>query len=158
MKKKLLSLAGALAPLVLLGHFYAKPLLAQVRAALVQNVDEPGRNPITLFGIGGASNLDINKYEANFTVPAGQRYVIQAFGGQCTVASGDAMTAIHLQLPDSALAVAPAVFLVGDQWSASATTHLYFDPGATVKWQALSNNLDFQSCTFFASGYSITLP
>ena len=45
MKHKLLTFAGALALLATLGHFYAKPLLAQVRAALVSNVDDPGRIP-----------------------------------------------------------------------------------------------------------------
>lgn len=45
MKNKLLTLGGALALMSILGHFYAKPLLAQVRATLVKNVDERGRNP-----------------------------------------------------------------------------------------------------------------
>ena len=45
MKNKLLTLTGALALLTTFGHFFGKPLLVQVRAALVQNMDEPGRHP-----------------------------------------------------------------------------------------------------------------
>jgi hypothetical protein len=45
MKNRLLTFAGALALLAVLGHYYAKPLMAQVRATMVQNIDERGRNP-----------------------------------------------------------------------------------------------------------------
>jgi len=41
MKNKLLTLAGRLTGLAVLGPFYAKPLLAQVRAALVQIANTP---------------------------------------------------------------------------------------------------------------------
>jgi hypothetical protein len=45
MTKRLVSFSSVLLLLATLGHFYAKPLMAQIKAALVQNVDEPGRNP-----------------------------------------------------------------------------------------------------------------
>ena len=45
MKNKLLTFAGALALLALLGHFYAKPLLASV-AALVRDVDNGALQPV----------------------------------------------------------------------------------------------------------------
>lgn len=75
MKNKLLSTAGALALVGALGHFYAKPLLAQVRAALVQNVDEPARHVWTFNGYGAFSNT--------YTVPAGQTLVIEEVGSLC---------------------------------------------------------------------------
>jgi hypothetical protein len=75
MKNKLLTLAGGLALLALLGHFYAKPLLAQVRAALVQNVDEPARHVWTMAGNTGVNNT--------YTVPAGQTLVIEEVGSLC---------------------------------------------------------------------------
>jgi hypothetical protein len=49
MKNKLFTFAGALAALAILGHVYAQPLLAQVRAALVKNIDEHGRTPYQQF-------------------------------------------------------------------------------------------------------------
>jgi len=45
MKSRLLTLAAASALLAVLGTYYAKPLLAQVRAAVVKNIDEPARVP-----------------------------------------------------------------------------------------------------------------
>jgi hypothetical protein len=75
MKSKLLTLAGALGLLALLGHFYAKPLMAQVRAALVQNVDEPARHVWTFNGYSAFDNT--------YTVPAGQTLVIEEVGSLC---------------------------------------------------------------------------
>lgn len=78
MKNRLITLAFGLALVALLGHFYAKPLLAQVRAAVIQNMDEPGRNSfqIKLFTDDGTG-------VASFTVPAGKRYIVEAFAGYC---------------------------------------------------------------------------
>jgi hypothetical protein len=45
MKNRLLTLAGVLALLAVVGKFYAEPVWAQARAALVKNIDERGRNP-----------------------------------------------------------------------------------------------------------------
>jgi len=45
MKNRLIQLAGALALLAVLGKFYAVPAIAQIKAALVKNVDEKGRSP-----------------------------------------------------------------------------------------------------------------
>jgi hypothetical protein len=152
MKKQLTTVAVALALLAVLGHFFEKQLLAQVRAALVQNVDEPGRNPITLLGSGAGS--------ANVTVPAGQRYVIQAFGGTCVVAPGDQMTAVNIGGGlKGAQATVPAFQSQPGVWTASVTTYLYIDPGSTIGWLGITfNGTTPEACTFRASGYSITLP
>ena len=90
MKNKLMTLAGGLALAGLLGHFYAKPLLAQVRAALVQNVDEPARHVWTFAGYCAFSNT--------YTVPAGQTLVIEEVGSLCgasewTIAINESSTA-----------------------------------------------------------------
>jgi hypothetical protein len=80
MKNKLLTFAGALALLATLGHFYAKPLLAQVRAALVQNVDDPGRIPYQ--GVRACFFQSNNFCTVNFPpVPAGKRLVITHVSG-----------------------------------------------------------------------------
>jgi hypothetical protein len=44
MRNKLLTLAAMLALLAVLGEFFARPVIAQVRAALVQDVDNPARH------------------------------------------------------------------------------------------------------------------
>jgi hypothetical protein len=75
MKNRLLTLAGALALLAVLGRFYAVPVYAQVKAALVQNRDEKARNPYQArnnsLGTAGASRT------AFAFVPAGKRLVIE---------------------------------------------------------------------------------
>jgi hypothetical protein len=67
---------GTVLSLAVLGHFYSKPLMAQVRAALVQSVDEPGRNPFQdkeLFSCTVGSTF----CNGDFTiVPAGKRLVV----------------------------------------------------------------------------------
>ncbi len=76
MKNRLFALAGGLALFAVLGHFYAKPLLAQVRAALVKNIDERGRNPYI-------QNVTCYSASANTctvflpAVPAGMRLVVE---------------------------------------------------------------------------------
>ena len=75
MKNKLLNFAGALAALAILGHFYAKPLLAQVRAALVKNVDEHGRVP---YQQSTGCSPSPSNCEALFpAVPSNRRLVIE---------------------------------------------------------------------------------
>ncbi len=75
MRNKLLAVAGTIAVSALLGHFYAKPLLAQVRAVLIQNEDEPARHVWTFNGYSA--------FENSYTVPAGQTLVIEEVGSLC---------------------------------------------------------------------------
>ena len=72
MKNRLLTLAGALALAVVLGKFYAKPLMAQVRAALVQDVDQPARAPFQV-----TVPINVNNFNyTNVPIPSGKRLVI----------------------------------------------------------------------------------
>jgi hypothetical protein len=81
MKNKLLTLGGALALLATLGVFYAKPLMAQVRAALVSNVDDPGRIPYQATSF--CQLLGLNSCVANFPqVLAGKRLVVTHVSGR----------------------------------------------------------------------------
>src|ERR1700757_351238 len=90
MMKKVWAIVVALAALSVLTHFFGKPVLASVRAALVQNVDEPGRNPYqeTEFdlscsnGANPACNVDFA------AVPAGKRLVVPHVNGFVDVVGG----------------------------------------------------------------------
>jgi hypothetical protein len=162
MRNRLLTLAGALALIAVLGHFYAKPLLAQVRAALVQNVDEPGRNPIPLGFLSVIGNS-----EADFSVPAGKRYVIEAFTGRCFLDSASSLTAVEVTAttpfgPSNGQAFAQAFRTNANGgisgWAASTTTRLYVNPGATIHITAVGNTTVPTVCEFTVSGYAINLP
>jgi hypothetical protein len=73
MKNKLLTFAGALLLLAVLGKFYAKPVFAQVRAALVQDVDQPARAP---FQATVTVNALTNFNYTTVSIPAGKRLVV----------------------------------------------------------------------------------
>jgi hypothetical protein len=79
MKNKLLTMAATLVVLTGLGHYFAKPLLAQVRAALVRDVDNPALQPV-MFPIGDNPQT--------FHVPAGKRLVIEYVSWRGTVNQG----------------------------------------------------------------------
>ena len=79
MKNKLLTMAGTLVLLAGLGHYFAKPLLAQVRAALVRDSDNPALQPV-MFAIGDNPQT--------FRVPAGKRLVIEYVSWRGTLNKG----------------------------------------------------------------------
>jgi len=73
MKNKLLTLAAGLTLLAVVGKFYAQPVMAQVRAALVQDVDQPARAP---FQVTVTVNPVANFNYTQVAIPAGKRLVI----------------------------------------------------------------------------------
>lgn len=81
MKNKLLTVAGALVLLAVIGKFYATPVLAQVRAALVQDRDNPARQPFTFstLSTGSASGNVFLAGTSLPAVPAGKRRIITNF-------------------------------------------------------------------------------
>lgn len=81
MKNKLLTLAGTLALIAVLGKFYAVPAIAQaVGATLVKNIDEPGRSPYKAVLSCGTPANNCNAYNT-ITVPAGKRLVLTGISG-----------------------------------------------------------------------------
>jgi hypothetical protein len=160
MKNRLLTMAGA--GVLILGGYHAKPLVAQARAALIQNVDEPGRH---VFGFY-ASNLS---NPADFPIPAGKRYVVEQFSADCNVKSGFALGDVRIRVltegkPMSASA-APHFVEREDQlrnlWSGSGTTRLYADPGTFIEMTTFDTAGalgDTEQRSFSVSGYSIDVP
>ena len=70
MKHKLLILAGVLAVVAVLGAFYGKPVAAQIRGMLVQDVDQPARAPFQqTFEFSGVTGQTV-------TIPKGYRLVV----------------------------------------------------------------------------------
>ena len=85
--KNYLWMVAGLAALAVVGAFTAKPLLAQIKAAFVQNVDEPGRNPFHVVRYFGLSSSGFqcdsnNTCTASFgVVPTGKRLVVTNVSG-----------------------------------------------------------------------------
>jgi hypothetical protein len=79
MRRKLLTMAGVLALLAVLGKYYAQPVFAQVRAALVSDVDNPARGFVQfsrLVGPPAGSSVHDWRQDLQYVVPAGKRLVI----------------------------------------------------------------------------------
>src|SRR5947207_15636412 len=79
MKNKLFTLLAAMALLSVVGAFYAAPAIAQtVRAALVKNLDEPGRNPYMHTSYASCTSLYTQTCQVFLPAPpAGKRLVVQ---------------------------------------------------------------------------------
>jgi hypothetical protein len=92
MKNRLVTLAGALALLAVLGKYYAAPAIAQVvRAAVVKNVDEKGRIPYIVAGFSSCSPFGTTGAECSFAaVPANKRLVIEYINAGLSHAPGSA--------------------------------------------------------------------
>src|SRR4051794_9283305 len=88
MKNRLVMGAAALASLIALGHFGGKPLLAQIRAALVKNIDERGRSPYRA-GSRCQGSGDLNICVASFpAVAANRRLVVEYINGNIVAGHG----------------------------------------------------------------------
>jgi hypothetical protein len=92
MKNRMWTMAGALALLAVVGKFYALPAIAQtVRAALVKNIDERGRNPF-VYGFSCSPTPGSPGYcvATGAPIPAGTRLVVEninIFGSYASTAS-----------------------------------------------------------------------
>lgn len=160
MKNKLLTFAGALALVAVLGKFYAQPLMAQVRAAMVQDVDQPARAPFQV-----VVPININNFNfAPVTIPSGKRLVIDYIS-----MSGAAQTAgAYVQpiiLVQASVAGGPAVnYYYGPQQS-GASGEYYHSEQARIYADTLAVGPAFSGYTptFMAfnvviSGHLINLP
>jgi hypothetical protein len=141
MKNKLLTLAAALALLAVLGHFYAKPLLAQVRAALVKNLDEPGRNPYAQ-NVRGDSTAG-GCQSATITVPANRRLVIENVTFEAS-GSSDVSFELETNVLDTTLGFNRRIFLPASQagsgiFIVNDPVLAYLEPGTTFVMNGVTN-------------------
>src|SRR4051794_5555369 len=95
MKNRLLTLAGALALAAVLGKFYAVPALAQVRAALVQDRDNPARSYYQTLNLscGYAATICATDLAV---VPAGKRLVIKSVSGEADMSAATDLYRVSL--------------------------------------------------------------
>ena len=168
MKNKLLLAAVVCLALVALVRSFGKTVLAQVRATLTQNVDEPGRNAFAFY----QSNASDEPYYAQFKVPAGKRYVVEQYKATCDVVTTSYMTdvqAISTVGGDTSSADAPTHFIQANGsfngnpvnlYGGTGLGPVYGDPGTTITVYAsaaAAPGSAIESCDFYISGHSITL-
>jgi hypothetical protein len=161
-KNYVLMAAGFAVLVMTVGVFTASHAIAQaVRAALVQNRDEPGRQPFTLATYPN---------DGFWQVPAGKRYVIESYGMECgvTSANGGALGDVALSVSGGVVSHAPAPHSIDFNggpgeilWATSATTRLYAEPGSTIALESSANffasHATIHFCSGYVTGYSIDL-
>jgi hypothetical protein len=94
MKNKVWQIAGVLALVGVLGKFYAPPLLAQVRAALVQDRDAEGRN---IYQANSNCNSPDPCVIAFPAVPAGKRLIIKQASALVKFGAGGTIVSVQLR-------------------------------------------------------------
>jgi hypothetical protein len=148
-KNKLLTFAGALALLALLGHFYAKPLLASV-AALVRDVDNGALQPVNFKITVNDPSADASATVEGPTVPAGKRLVVEDVSVFGLIPSSTALTGVWLvnQGGTNYLLVNPetgerSVSTDGSlsQYGYNRPAKIYYDPGDVVQIQIFRDSL-----------------
>jgi hypothetical protein len=138
MKNSLLMGAAILAVLSALAHFNAKPLLAQIRAALVKNIDEPGRSPYqsVSHGTPGTPTFCVTEFAP---IPPNKRLVVEHLSAYAVLTGGTSASAViegKFSAPN--LVNGPEVFFtatsVPDQrWAANQQMTVYVEPGGVPR-------------------------
>jgi hypothetical protein len=139
------AVAGAVG---ILGTLPSNPLVAQVRAALVRDVDQPARQNVVIRRFTSTSI-----FESFYTVPAGKRFVLEHMN--CTSLDDELFAGIfvgslqHQNIVYSVPVVSTSVgVLVAD-----GDTRIYFDPGTVLNLRIFV----FNATTCTLSGHTIDL-
>jgi hypothetical protein len=156
------TLAAALALLAVLGKFYAKPLMAQVKAAIVQDRDSKARNIYQ--ALNSCSNAS-NPCQITFAaVPAGKRLIIEQVSALVTLptAAGSSLADVELRggnvfqfLP---LVAAPGNFGGQVQFTTNQTVLASYDAGQVPEVDTFVASASTFSVVASISGYMIDLP
>jgi hypothetical protein len=158
MKSRFFSLAGALTLLAVLGKFYAQPLMAQVRAALIKNIDEKGRNPYiqhVFSSCSGTSGLCDLTYPV---VPAGKRLVIERVSAN--IGSDAGINGTFLLLPNGgAFALPGRTTSLPSLFAVNEGVLAYYDAGQSPVFRiAISGTTPFLApADAVIAGYMVDL-
>jgi len=163
MKNRTLQLAGLLALLAVLGKFYAPPLLAQVRAALVQDRDEPARNfyQSSNFCSTPTSGFCIVDFPA---VPANKRLIVQHVSAIMTMPAQNTITSVDLRQKSGSIGsffapiAAPANAAGSAYYSINEGVLNSFDTGAIPEFIVFTSSSATFTTVVTLSGYMIDLP
>ena len=142
-KNHLLLAAGFAVLAGIIGGITAAPAIAQViKAALIKNVDEPGRIPFQMRVLCGDAQ---SCFTPDITVPANKRLVIEFLGGNVHVAAGAKIIQVAPFLGTGAGSGVNGVYLhpefvstaAGyDNYAVNQPIALYVDPGSHISISA----------------------
>jgi hypothetical protein len=162
MKNKLLITAAFVFAFAVVLHHYEKPVMAQVRAALVQNIDEPGRSPFSLTLSCNAGGTNFCEGTSSTAVPANKRFVVQNvngtvnFFGSATVAIGTVfvVNGSRFYLDPHFVGISFGQYI----YAINMPVVAYFEAGQTPSIDIIgSNTTNPPGATVFLTGYLIDL-
>jgi hypothetical protein len=170
-------LIAALAPKATHGLVAALVQVANTAADPVPNkdVDNPGRATIvqvscaavsTTTSFGTIACFGGNTGSGGYSVPAGQRLVVQQLDGNCITPKGNTVTSAIALFEQSGLNTYPNMVLTseGDQsgqtfYAFNEPVHYYADSGSGFYFSAsISDNTGNTSCNFNLTGYLMSYP
>ena len=162
MKNRLWTLAGALALLAVFGKFYAVPLVAQVRAAIVQDRDSKARNIYQ--SVQNCVNVT-NPCQVTFAaVPAGKRLIVEQVSALVTLPTVAAGTISDIELRGASvfqflpIVAAPGNFGGQVQYTTNQTVLAAYDAGQVPLVDTFVASGATFSVVASISGYMIDIP
>ncbi len=162
MKNRLLILAGVLALLAVVGKFYAVPLYAQVRAAIVQDRDSQARNPYQEHLWNHTCTSPCQVMFGN--VQTGKRLVVQQVSVLATYGVADAKGPADIELRGGnvfqflPIIAAPNNYGTETQFIAHAGVVAYYEAGQAPEVDVFTPNSNSLQVLASISGYTIDVP
>lgn len=145
--KNTLTALGVIAVVgVTVAVFAPRTVVAQVRAALMRDVDEPSRQAVVIRKFTTTSSFD-----TVYTVPAGKKFVLEHMN--CTSLASSLYAGIFNGTLSHANIVfsVPVINVSGTVLVADAAARVYFDPGTDLNLRIFTT--DLTTCTL--SGYTV---
>ena len=150
MKHKLLILAGVLAVVAVLGGFYAKPVAAEIRGLLVQDVDQPARAPFQT-----VVNVTLANAPVPVAIPKGYRLVIDYICAHGTAAdtSGNPTIQAGFDIHSTLAGGTEVVHTISAQQSTIVSNQFFGSWPVTIYADSLSVGLIYSGGDPLPNGY-----
>ena len=162
MKNRTLQFAGMLALFAVIGKYYAVPAYAQVKAAIIQNRDEVGRNPF--YQQASCNTVTFSFCQVSFpAVPAGKRLVVTHISTLNLMPAANTITSTDLRILNGSIkGFYPVTLLPGTSsgfnYATNENTLATFEAGEAPQYITfVSNNANFQVVAVL-SGYTVDIP
>ena len=153
MKNRLMTFAGALALLAVLGKFYAPPLMAQVKATFIQDVDQAARQPFQV-------TVPVNINNFNFTavtIPSGKRLVVDYIAMSGAAQTNGAYVQPIVILSSSVAGNPSCLYYIAPTQSGTAAGQYYHTEKAEIFADSLSVSPAFAGFTPTFMAFNVTL-
>jgi hypothetical protein len=176
--KKAVTTFGCIFLAALLLTALAPKATRAIVAALVQDVDNPGRATLatpscTAQNTGsGAFSCDLASGGTTYTVPSGYRFVIDQVSGDCTTPSNNTVNGTLFALTEQETPIRVPFVMTSQgtegeaivaalktEFTFNQSVRYYADPGSTLQIGALTTDTSAATrCQFRVSGHLISYP